>query len=105
MNTEAEPFYRQALIDGVQKYAYQAPLIPVNNSCDPPPLRDPKDLKCSDFPQAFLPNRYQTPVKVVHAIQLGFDADSLEIHLNEIYDVVDYFFILEATRVHCKILR
>ena len=105
MKTETETLYRQKLIDGIQKYAYQEPLIPVNDSCTPPPLLNPKDIICSNFPEAFLSNKYETPVKVAHAIQLGFDADNLEIHLNEIYDVIDYFFILEATRIHCKILR
>jgi hypothetical protein len=35
-------------------------------------------------------------------VQLGFDVDVLEIHLRELYDVVDYFFILESTRTHFK---
>ena len=105
IESECEKFYRQKLIDGVQKYAFQEPLVNINSSCYPPALIDPKNITCSDYPNAFLPNKYKDPVKVAHAIQLGFDADSLEIHLNEIYDVIDYFFILEATHVHCKILK
>ena len=105
IGNDCEIFYRQKLIDGVQKYALQEPLVDMNSSCYPPALIDPKNIICSDYPNAFLPNRYTEPVKVAHAIQLGFDADSLEIHLNEIYDVIDYFFILEATHVHCKILK
>ena len=104
-HTSDERAYRQKLIDQLQIYAYQEPLVPTNNSCEPPPLLDPKDISCSDYPDAFLPNKYAAPVKVAHAIQLGFDADTLEIHLNELYDVVDYFFILEATKIHCKTLR
>jgi len=38
-------------------------------------------------------------------IQLGFDIDVLEVHLRELYDVVDYFFILESTRSHFKLLK
>ena len=105
IGNDCEIFYRQTLIDGVQKYAIQEPLVNINSSCYPPALIDPKNIICSDYPNAFLPNKYAEPVKVAHAIQLGFDADSLEIHLNEIYDVIDYFFILEATHVHCKILK
>ena len=105
MKTANENLYRQKLIDGLQKYAFQEPSVPIDEKCKPPPLIDPKDIKCSNYPNAFLDEKYKTPVKVAHAIQLGFDADSLEIHLNEVYDVVDYFFILEATRVHCKTLR
>ena len=104
-NTSKENMYRQNLIDGLQTYAFQAPMVPINHSCTPPPLLDPKDITCSDYPDAFLPNKYEIPVKVAHAIQLGFDADTLEIHLNEVYDVVDYFFILEATTMNCKILQ
>ena len=104
-HTAEENTFRQDLIDQLQKYAYQEPLVPVNASCKAPPLLNPMDILCSNYPEAFLPNKYATPVKVAHAIQLGFDADTLEIHLNEIYDVVDYFFILEATKIQCRRLR
>jgi hypothetical protein len=105
MKTKSESLYRQKLIDGIQQFAYQEPSVAVNNTCIAPPLLDKSNIKCSEFPEAFLPKKYNNPVKIGHAIQLGFDADSLEIHLNEIYDVIDYFFILESTRIHCKILR
>ena len=35
--------------------------------------------------------------------QLGFDADVLEIHLNELDAVIDRFFIIESTRTHNKV--
>ena len=105
MKTKSESLYRQKLIDGIQKFAYQEPIVEVNSTCIAPTLLDPSHIICGNYPEAFLPKKYNTPIKIGHAIQLGFDADSLEIHLNEIYDVIDYFFILEATRVHCKILR
>lgn len=38
-------------------------------------------------------------------LQFGFDVDSLEIHLNELYDNVDKFFILESTRTHFRTVR
>lgn len=105
MKTKSELLYRQKLVDGIQKFACQEPKVEVNYTCRAPPVLDPSNIQCSNYPDAFLPNKYNTPVKIGHAIQLGFDADSLEIHLNEIYDVIDYFFILEATRLHCKMLR
>ena len=105
MKTPEENIYRQKLIDGLQYYAFQEPMIPINKRCQPPPLLEPKYINCSKYPNAFLSSKYEKPVKILHAIQLGFDADSLEIHLNELYDVVDYFFILESTRVHCKTLQ
>ena len=105
MNTRQELQYRQALIDGVQKFAYMEPLTPINISCSPPPLLYSEDIRCSDYPDAFLQDKYIRPVKLAHAILLGFDADILEIHLNEVYEVIDYFFIIESPRVHCKLLR
>lgn len=105
MKSPKENIYRQKLIDGLQDFAFMEPLFPINQSCKAPPLLEEKDINCLNYKNAFLPEKNEVPVKVAHAIQLGFDADSLEIHLNEIYDVVDYFFILEATRIHCKTLR
>ena len=105
MNTRQELQYRQALIDGIQKFAYMEPLLPINSSCSPPPLLNSEDIRCSDYPDAFLQDKYTTPVKLAHAILLGFDADILEIHLNEVYEVIDQFFIIESPRVHCKLLR
>ena len=105
MKSPKENVYRQKLIDGLQEYAFQEPFVSINRACKPPPLLEPKDINCLSYPNAFLPEKNQAPVKIAHAIQLGFDADTLEIHLNELYDVIDYFFILEATRIHCKTLR
>ena len=105
MNTRQELQYRQALIDGIQKFAYMEPLTPINVSCSPPPLLNSEDITCSDYPDAFLQDKYKTPVKLAHAILLGYDADILEIHLNEVYEVIDHFFIIESPRVHCKLLR
>ena len=105
INTRQELQYRQALIDGIQKFAYMEPLTPINISCSPPPLLNSEDIRCSDYPDAFLQDKYIRPVKLAHAILLGFDADILEIHLHEVYEVIDYFFIIESPRVHCKVLR
>ena len=105
MRTAKEDLYRQELIDGLQRYAIQEPPVPINKRCTPPLLTNPKDIVCSKYPDAFLPNKYTKPSKIAIAIQLGFDADTLEIYLNEVYDVIDYFFIVEATRVHCKTLQ
>lgn len=58
-------------------------------------------LDCKAHGAAFTGQRSQ-PVKMAHMIQLGFDVDSLEIHLNEIYDVVDRIFIIESSKSHFK---
>ena len=106
INSSDRYHHRQRLIDQLQQFAFQEPHIPINQSCTPPKLIEPKNIICSNYPDAFLATeKYTQPVKMGHAIQLGFDADSLEIHLNEVFDVIDYFFILEATSVHCKTLK
>jgi hypothetical protein len=40
------------------------------------------------------------PHNVAHAIQFGFDVDTLKILLHELIDVVDKFFIVEWTMPH-----
>lgn len=82
---------------GVQEFQIQEPLVPVNVSCGPKPLPLYNDTICDK--RAF-PGGKKPPVKVGHAIQFGFDVDTLEIHLNEIYEVVDKIFITEMTIQH-----
>ena len=45
-----------------------------------------------------------TPRRVGHAIQLGFDIDTLEIHLQELQGVVDKVFVIEWNMPHNRIL-
>jgi hypothetical protein len=97
--------HRQRLIDELEPFAYVEPIVPVNTSCPIPPLLDSDSINCGSYPTAFLPDKYKEAVKVGHAIQLGFDVDTLEIHLNQIYDLVNFFFIIESTRVHCESFR
>ena len=97
--------HRQRLIDELEPFAYVEPIVPVNISCPIPPLLDSDSINCGAYPTAFLPDKYKQSVKVGHAIQLGFDVDTLEIHLNQIYDLVHFFFIIESTRVHCESFR
>ena len=97
--------HRQRLIDELEPFAYVEPIVPVNTSCQIPPLLHRDSINCGSYPTAFLPDKYKQGVKVGHAIQLGFDVDTLEIHLNQIYDLVNFFFIIESTRVHCESFR
>ena len=97
--------HRQSLIDKIEKFAYLEPNVQINTTCHAPNLVDPSTINCAKYPNAFLPNKFNKTVKVGHAIQLGFDVDTLEIHLNEIYDVIDFFFIIESTHIHCESFR
>ncbi|CAL8097734.1 unnamed protein product [Orchesella dallaii] len=68
------------------------PNVEVNHSCILPSPKIP----------SYLPHcvHLQKPRKVGVLIQFGFEADILEIHLNELKDMVDYFFILESIQSH-----
>ena len=82
------------------KFAFETnimePFLPVNNECKAPTLPPPN----CNVQTLFTGQLYVTPVKIGHAVQIGFDADVFEIHLNEIYDVVDKIFIIEWTVFH-----
>ncbi|KAN0026448.1 hypothetical protein ACTFIV_007433 [Dictyostelium citrinum] len=91
--------YSQMLILTLAKYLIEPPLVAINESCKPDPLPTPSDAVCSKYPAVFSGKR-DKPVKVGHLVQIGFDIDVLEIHLNELYDIVDHFFIIEATITH-----
>lgn len=49
------------------------------------------------------PDLALTVIVIVHTLQLGFDADILELLLRELNDVVDKFFVIESTRTHNKV--
>lgn len=73
------------------------PIAPIIDTCIPPPIQ----ADCSKFPKTFQKRR-NTPVKLAHFIQLGFDVDSLEIQLNELFGVADKLFIIESTIAQYK---
>lgn len=91
------PLYKIAF-----EFAIMEPKTHINASCQPPPLTvPPTEEECQSYnSSAFNGQVRSKPVKVGHAIMLGFDMDTLEIHLREICDVVDKVFIIEATMSH-----
>ncbi|KAM9985045.1 hypothetical protein ACTFIY_009486 [Dictyostelium cf. discoideum] len=91
--------YSQMLILTLAKYLIEPPLVPINESCKPEPLPTPTNEVCGKYPEVFSGKR-DKPVKIGHLVQIGFDVDVLEIHLNELYDIVDHFFIIESTVTH-----
>ncbi|KAN0033365.1 hypothetical protein ACTA71_002790 [Dictyostelium dimigraforme] len=97
--TENTDKYSQMLILILSNYLIEPPLAPINESCKPDPLPTPTDEVCAKYPKIFSGKR-NIPVKIGHMVQIGFDVDILEIHLNELYDIVDHFFIIEATVTH-----
>jgi hypothetical protein len=101
-------------------FATAEPRAPVNVTCRAPGLPAPRpaadqdedegttrgtppaaSLFCSpSVSSAFNGSVRSAPRKVGHAIQLGFDVDTLEILLHELIDVVDRFFVVEWTMPH-----
>lgn len=81
-------------------FAIREPHSPINDTCVAPSLEPPTQQECDSFATAFAGPVRTSPLKLGHAVQLGFDVDTLEVHLNELYDVVDKFFIIEWTQMH-----
>lgn len=93
---------QESLYAKLAKFVELEPVVPINVTCKPPVLTPLESLKCSDYPEAFTGERRSQYAKIAHAIQLGFDVDILEIHLNEIYPVVDKIFIIESPYTHFR---
>lgn len=92
--------YTKLFIDELTYFLELEPLEPINESCKAPPLPPPIETNCSLHPNAFNGVRRRQPAKIGALLQFGFDVDVLEIHMNELYDVVDVFFIIESTHAH-----
>ena len=73
-----------------------APPAPINESCLRPPL--PLAPACMD--SAFSGEPLIRPRKLVLMLLLGFEVDTLEIHLREAADMVDVIFLVESTATH-----
>jgi len=91
------------LID-LRKWIMLDPVDGFDRNCLPPSLQDPATIDCQKhFPNAGFSEKKRTkPRKIGVAIQYGFEIDVLEMHLMEVYDVVDKFFITESIHVHKK---
>ena len=73
-----------------------APPAPINESCPRPPL--PRVPACLD--SAFSGEALTRPRKLALMLLLGFEVDTLEIHLREAADLVDVIFLVESTSTH-----
>ena len=73
-----------------------APPAPINESCHRPPL--PRVPACLD--SAFSGEALIRPRKLALMLLLGFEVDTLEIHLREAADLVDVIFLVESTSTH-----
>jgi hypothetical protein len=98
-HTSKTEFTRQThfLLNMLAKHIAREPSAPINLTCRPAPLAP----NCSNYPQIFKGPRAR-PAKIAHLVQFGFDVDTLEIHLNEVADVVDVFVIIESVDAHYR---
>lgn len=98
---EAETLsYAESFIGELKHFLELEPLVPINEECKPPPLPSSDDVNCTLYPKAFSGVKRSEAIKVGVLLQFGFDVDVLEIHLNELFGVVDKFFIIESTHAH-----
>jgi hypothetical protein len=92
----------QRLLMDLYPFVVLEPFVPISPKCTAPPDLPKVTIEmCSKHPNGLRSKLRTKPIKIGHAIQLGFDVDVLEIMLNELYDVVDHFFIIESLKIHC----
>lgn len=97
--------YSKSFVDKLTYYLQLEPLIPINENCKAPELPLPSEIDCTKYPKAFTGIKRNNTVKIGVLLQLGFDIDILEIHFQELHDVVDMFFVIESTHAHYGNLR
>jgi len=86
------------------KWLLVEPAVELNRSCTPPPLIEPSKLQCKAQQPwgGFSGKIRKKPRKLGVAFKYGYETDILELHLMEVYDVVDKIFLVESTRAHIK---
>lgn len=99
---KAPPSLTNEFIYNMSLFIEMEPKIPIKNTCKPKKLESYNDIKCENHPSGLTGRKRDYPAKVAHMINFGFDADVLEIHLNELYPVVDKIFILEQRAAHFR---
>jgi len=105
-NSSAVDASHKILIELLQDFAILEPKVQIRTKCQPPILPPVTKHICSSprFGNAFTGEVNTKPPKIGILVQFGFSVDELEIYLNEVYDLVDRFFILESTKSHLRTL-
>ena len=73
------------------------PPVSINTTCHPPPL--PALPRCEEDP-GLSGQILHNPRRLVVMMLFAFEADTLEIALHDWLDLVDFVFLVEATRTH-----
>jgi hypothetical protein len=92
------------LIKKLAPLAQMPPHHAINESCEPPALVVTDDV-CAAEPEALSGRLRADRARVAVVIDVGFEADVLEIALREYHGVVDRVFIVESTRTHYQFAR
>lgn len=85
----------------LNSFLVTSPETPVNKSCK---TQTTKTELVSTIISSNNCSPLNQPRKVGILLQFGFDVDTLEIHLNELNDYVDKFFIIESIKPHSRFL-
>ena len=88
---------RNKLVVALSKVSSIPPPVPPNNSCKPPPL--PKIPSCKNE-TGLNGERLNKQRKLAWMLLFSFEADTLEIAFYELLDLIDFIFIVEATKTH-----
>jgi hypothetical protein len=91
---------RRSFLNRLMKHASDEPHVPINETCHPPELPSPDETNCSRWPSGLTGRKRTYIPKIATLLQFGFEADVLEIHLNELDPVVDRIFLIESTVAH-----
>jgi hypothetical protein len=88
------------VVDRLAYLAARPPLHAPNSACTPPAPTPRTAAECARHPEAFSGRLRTADARIGVVVDLGFDADVLEIALHEYVGVVDRVFIVESTRAH-----
>lgn len=93
---------QERIMNDIIKIDIREPFYPVDQSCRVPQLIKYTEQMCEAAGPAFTGKLRKAQPKMAHIINFAFEIDVLEIHLNELYPVVDKIFICEAAFIHGK---
>ena len=93
---------QEQIMQKIVQIDIREPFYAVDQSCQVPNLVKYTDEMCAASGSAFTGKLREKNVKMAHIMNFAFEVDVLEIHLNELYPVVDKIFLCECIYIHGK---
>ena len=90
--------YTSSMFYHLLPFIIKEPPVKIDESCRGPEF---SMFDCDLLPRIFNGTR-QENAKIAVGFKFGFEADVLEIALNQYYEIVDKVFLFEATRTHLR---